>query len=262
MMKLGFWRTLTLIVGVVLVIDALALITSGRFNFGVVLPLLIGAAFIALSLRWQRWQAWLHAGLAWRRKLWALTCVGFGLWLATVAVFFGYIHAGNLTQTAQATNAKAIVILGAGTPNNTPSLALLERLNTGLRWAQANPQALVVVSGGTDFQEKNAEAQIMGDYLRQQGLPAQRIVQEEASTSTHENLVFSQKLLQDQQIQPSDPILVVTSDFHTLRSLKIAQRVGFTQVTMAGAPTPLVVRYNAWLREYFAYISGWLLHEY
>ncbi|WP_228131839.1 hypothetical protein, partial [Acinetobacter baumannii] len=25
---------------------------------------------------------------------------------------------------------------------------------------------------------------------------------------------------------------------------------------------PLITRYNAWLREYFAYASGWLLNEY
>ena len=31
---------------------------------------------------------------------------------------------------------------------------------------------------------------------------------------------------------------------------------------MVSAPTPLLIRYNAWLREYFAFISGWLLDEY
>jgi hypothetical protein len=29
-----------------------------------------------------------------------------------------------------------------------------------------------------------------------------------------------------------------------------------------GAATPLYVRYNAWLREYFAVLSGFLLREY
>ncbi|MFX8461890.1 YdcF family protein, partial [Acinetobacter baumannii] len=31
---------------------------------------------------------------------------------------------------------------------------------------------------------------------------------------------------------------------------------------MVAAETPLITRYNAWLREYFAYASGWLLNEY
>ena len=31
---------------------------------------------------------------------------------------------------------------------------------------------------------------------------------------------------------------------------------------MISAETPLNIRYNAWLREYFAFVSGWLLREY
>ena len=45
------------------------------------------------------------------------------------------------------------------------------------------------------------------------------------------------------------------------RALRIAQRHGFTHMVPVAAPTPLATRYNAWLREYFATLSSWVLNE-
>ncbi len=57
-------------------------------------------------------------------------------------------------------------------------------------------------------------------------------------------------------------MILVTSDFHVMRAERIAGKAGFRSVSSVAAPTPRYLRYNAWLREYFAYISGWLLREY
>lgn len=57
-------------------------------------------------------------------------------------------------------------------------------------------------------------------------------------------------------------IVIVTSDFHTLRAAAIARKIGFKNVSTAGAYTPLGMRYNSWFREYFSFVSGWILQEY
>ena len=57
-------------------------------------------------------------------------------------------------------------------------------------------------------------------------------------------------------------IAIVTSDFHTLRAGAIAKKQGYRNFITVGAGTPITTRYNAWLREYFAYLSGWVLGEY
>jgi hypothetical protein len=46
------------------------------------------------------------------------------------------------------------------------------------------------------------------------------------------------------------------------RALGIARKAGFNEVFGVGADTPLYLRFNAWLREYFASISSWILREY
>ena len=103
----------------------------------------------------------------------------------------------------------------------------------------------------------------MRQYLvDQHHIPAHRIYTEEQSTSTELNLFNSKKILAQQHISIEQPIAIVTSDFHIPRSRAIAIRQGYQSPIMIGAKTPLETRYNAWLREYFAFISGWLLNEY
>ena len=69
-------------------------------------------------------------------------------------------------------------------------------------------------------------------------------------------------MLQARGLGANPAILVVSSDFHLLRASLIAKRSGLTNLRYAGSETPLYVRYNAMLREYFAFASGWLLGEY
>ena len=93
-------------------------------------------------------------------------------------------------------------------------------------------------------------------------IPLERIAQESKSTSTAENLIYSQELLAAKEISINAPIAIVTSDFHIIRAASIARHQGYLQPIMLASPTPLSIRYNAWFREYFAFISGWLFSEY
>lgn len=206
-----------------------------------------------------RWRA----ARPWRQRLWRLGWATLIAWAASVALFFQFIQRSMDGLAPQPSAApQAILILGSGSSNCQVSATLAARLDEGLRQAQAMPTAAVVVSGGPNFGGRPCtEAGIMARYLQARGLPASRLVHEERSTSTAENMVFSHQLLL-QGGRMADPVLVVTSDFHLLRAERIARKVGFPRVFGAAALTPLHIRYNAWLREYFAYISGWLLNEY
>lgn len=103
----------------------------------------------------------------------------------------------------------------------------------------------------------------MSEYLQQQHhIDQSRILLEAKSTSTEENLRNVQPLLAQRHIHLNQPIVIATSDFHILRAKAIAKHQGYQQIVTLSAPTPLYIRYNSWLREYFAFISGWLLQEY
>ena len=248
-------------VGAVLALDGLILLLfKGMGSFGVMLPLLAGMALLAFVFQRQAIHTCVQAK-RWRRVVWRLAGVALLLWLVSLAVFF--VGLARLPKGAQGLQApvRAVIVLGSGTPNGVASPALQARLNLAHEVAKRFPQAVVAVSGGVDFGETRSEGQVMGDYLRAQGLPAARIVQEEASTSTELNLKLSQPVLAAKGITVADPVVLVTSDFHTARAAAIAGRQGWQRVQTVGAPTPLYLRYNAWLREYFALASSRMLGE-
>lgn len=252
-------RAMAGILGLLLALDGLILMAAGYLNLGVVLPLAIGVGLCVLCLRWTQ----IHGGLRRsprRATVWRWFWAGVSFWVATVAVFWcvlGFRASAGLPATAPA----AIVVLGSGSPGDTASPTLAARLDLALLDAARHPDAWVLVSGGIRFRTYS-EGEVMAAYLRQRGLSAHRILKEELSTSTEENLVFSRRQLVAAGVPLDAPIHVVTSDFHTLRAGLIARRVGYTAVSTLGAQTPLYLRYNIWLREYFALISSWALQEY
>lgn len=255
-------RTACLIVGAVLLADGLVLMSIGLFSMGVTVPAALGALLGMLAWRWHAVQSGIRRA-AWRRRVWQAGWLLLAAWLASVAVFWGVLmQQSRLLQGGPGGAAlQAIVVLGSGTPHGKPSPALKARLDKARELAAAHPAAWVVVSGGVDFGETLSEGQVMGDYLRAQGMPPERILQEERSTSTELNLVYSLPLLESKGLGLATPLAVVTSDFHTVRAQRIARKIGFTQAVASAAPTPLYLRYNAWLREYFAFASSWALGE-
>ncbi len=255
-------RTACLLVGSVLLADALVLMAMGFFMVGVTVPAALGLVPCFLGMRWQRVRAGFHR-MRWGAAAWRTGWLLLAAWVCSVAVFWAVLaqQVDALGQADPAAAPQAIVVLGSGTPKGQPSPALRARLDTAHALAAAHPHAWVVVSGGVDFGETLSEGEVMGNYLRQQGLDPARILQEERSTSTELNLQYSLPLLQAQGLGLDSAVAVVTSDFHTLRAQRIARKMGYTRARAVAAPTPLYIRYNAWLREYFAMTSSWLLRE-
>lgn len=56
-------------------------------------------------------------------------------------------------------------------------------------------------------------------------MPAERILLEDKSTSTYENLLFSQQVMRDHQLQTA---LVISHDYHLKRAVTIAEALGMS----------------------------------
>jgi len=253
-------RILILIIGLLLCIDSIWLLCLGEDHFGVLLPLLLGLFFIVIAILSPQIQA-LYQQQRWFKRMWISLWGIFWLWLASLLVFFAYMQQYS-SQTGQIPPVKAIIVLGGGTQNNQAPPAVVERLNTAIRLAQDYPNTPLIVTGGMGMNKTISEASVMQRYLIQHHIPASQIYQEDRSTSTELNFAYSKPVLAQLGIHLNQPIAVVSSDFHLPRAIAIAQRQAYTQVYAVPAPTPLYLRYNAWLREYFAYISGYVLDEY
>lgn len=130
-------------------------------------------------------------------------------------------------------NVAGIIILGgfedAWVSAGRPGLGLneaAERLTEGIRLARRWPNAKVVFTGGVSsiFPHGNDATGPVGDYLIDAGIDRSRIVLEGKSRDTFENAVLTKKLVAP---QPGDTWLLVTSAFHTPRSMGVFRRAGF-----------------------------------
>lgn len=254
-------RILLSLTGCALLINSLRLLSLGKIHFGILLPLTISLFFIACALFYPAIQRALirHPLL---KKIWRLSWFAFGLWLISLVAFFAYLQYA-VQQSSAIPPVKAIIVLGSGIENGQPSPTLKARLDAAVPAVQNNPHAALIMTGGLGVNEQVSEAAVMKQYLlRNYPLTEDNIYLEDQSTSTALNLSNTKAILKTLNIQLNQPIAIVTSDFHLPRAAAIAKHEGYSNIHCISAPTPLYIRYNSWLREYFAYASGLLLNEY
>ncbi len=255
-------RVLLITIGSVIIVDCAILMVFGKVNFGSVVPFLLGIVFVIHGIFWHKVIAFIHQ-YRWLFYFWSGLWMVFFIWLISFSIFT-YVLQQQIKQSAKSVPAvAAIIVLGSGTVAGKPTPTLAKRLDTAVPIIKTQPNALVITSGGVGFQRTRSEADIMATYLHEaHGVAFRCILQEGKSTSTEENLANSRALLEAKGLSITDPIAIVTSDFHSIRAASIARHQGYTQPLTIASPTPLSTRYNAWFREYFAFVSGWLLGEY
>jgi uncharacterized SAM-binding protein YcdF (DUF218 family) len=115
-----------------------------------------------------------------------------------------------------------LIVLGARVFYDRPSATLRYRLDGAIEYYNDNPDVKIVVTGGQGLaaDEIYPEAYVMKWYLVNAGIPAEQILVEDQSTSTFENLLFAQEL-----IETNSRIGIVTTDFHIYRSALLCRRI-------------------------------------
>ncbi|QUI24714.1 YdcF family protein [Vallitalea pronyensis] len=149
-----------------------------------------------------------------------------------------------------------VVVLGAGIRGTQLSLTLWRRLNVAYDYLIEHPESQAILSGGQGPGEDITEAEAMRRYLKNKGIDEHRLLLEERSTSTQENIAYSFELMDQTIDNPS--ITIVTSDFHVYRAKHIAKQHGKeVEGVSSHTSTPLVPNY--YIREFFAVMKDVIL---
>ncbi|MFT3861011.1 YdcF family protein [Micropruina sp.] len=153
----------------------------------------------------------------------------------------------------------AVIVLGSGLIHGRVPPLLASRLNRGRQLLDRFPQGrpVLVTSGGKGADEPVPEAVAMADYLIDKGLPADRILLEDRSRNTEQNLANSRDLLRAQGI--AGPVAAVTNNFHAFRAALLMRRLHMAGYTV-GSPTARYYWASAVIREYIAVLRDhfWL----
>ena len=237
-----------MIIGILCVLYCLALaITGGTGTWFFLIWGIMGIAFTLWGIfRGRIWHVMPH---------WLNITAG-TLFLLMLAVFLfteGCIISGFSKNTDKELD--YIVVLGAQLKTTGPSRVLQYRLDTAYEYLTAHPDTKAIVSGGQGSNEPASEAQGMYDYLVKRGIEPDRIVLEDKSVNTEQNIRFSKEFLQ----ADADKVGIVSNNFHVFRAVKLAKAAGYRNVVGIAAPATAFYLPNNMLREFFGVVKDFLM---
>ena len=149
-----------------------------------------------------------------------------------------------------------VVVLGCRAYGSRPSIMLASRLDAAYEYLTEHPDAICIVSGGQGPDESMPEAECMYLYLTEKGIAPERIYQENRSTSTRENLLFSQEIIEAEGLNPE--IAIVTNEYHEYRAGMVADALEM-EYSAVPARTPLWLFPTYYIRELYGIIYEWVL---
>ena len=157
-----------------------------------------------------------------------------------------------------------IIVLGCGIrADGTPTPLLQGRLDRAQEFAEKQERLtgrapVFVTSGGKGPDEAVSESASMKQYLLERGIPESRIIEEDQSASTFENMKFSREKIH--AVNPEGKVAFSTTNYHVFRSGLFARRVKMRAQGM-GAKTKWYFWPNAAVREFVGLVTSHRLKQ-
>lgn len=186
------------------------------------------------------------------RLLWELQAAAIGALCLAALLFFileGILLAHAVRKPEE--GADYLIALGAGLRGTVLTSSLKKRLDKALEYLGRNGETRVIVSGGQGKGEDIPESLAMKKYLVENGILENRIIEENQSVNTNENISFSKKYIEG----TGKKIVIVTSGYHVFRGTAIARKQDLGYVEGFGAPSDPVLLVHFYVREAFAVIK-------
>lgn len=152
-----------------------------------------------------------------------------------------------------------LIVLGCSIRSDgTVSPLLRDRLDRALAFRErqlreTGKDLIFVTSGGQGSDEVISESEAMKRYLMEKGIPEDRILKEDLSTSTFENMKFSKARIEERSVAAN--VAFSTTNYHVFRSGLYARRVKMRAVGI-GARAKWYFWPNALVREFIGLLTA------
>lgn len=162
-----------------------------------------------------------------------------------------------------------VIVLGAQVKGEVPSKALRKRLQAAEKYLRENPQTKAVLSGGKGDGEDISEAECMYRYLSAAGIGDERLLLEDRSTTTMENLRFSAGVIdgdqknsvsEDAGTKEKSPAMesrvgLLSNNFHVYRAMLLGKKMGYRDLYGIAAGSDYKLQIHYMVREFFALVK-------
>ena len=246
MKKLAVFAALFGAAGIVMVLLPLHMQMTG----GVLL--LLAAAMGLSAILWRR-------PTKTRQKLIQIMAVLAATGVVVLMSVMNIITTSGQSDWERAETSEYAVVLGAAVKETGgPSRIMGNRLKAAMEFMEKNPHAMVILSGGQGGDEPETEAKCMYDTLLGMGADESRLLMEDQSHTTRENLLNSYAIIESMG-GTKKPIALITSEFHQRRADYIAGSLELNTCPVSAHTDRWFYRVNYTLREVFAFVKAMFL---
>lgn len=248
-------KNILIIIEIIIAVLFIIPVFSGILNPGNIAGILVSALLLLITVFHKSFFRFV-SGL-WSHTGGKILLVFAGTVIAAALVYVTVLTAFMIAvKSDKPENPDAVIVLGCKVNGEKPSKMLRRRLDSAVDYLNENEDVICIVSGGKGSDEKISEAQAMKIYLTEHGISSDRIVTEDKSVNTYENLKNSTDILG----KDSGEIAVVTDGFHQYRAGYIAGQLGYdaSAINAKTDITSLSLDPTYYVREWMAITNEYL----
>jgi len=226
LIALMVFLTIDVVVVMLRKINSVVLKDTYRSIFRYEIVMCIVLILFALDVRFGFWTK-----LKWKATKvvgWVLRCLVIAL-SAVILYFSARVICGMVINTSG--DAKYALVLGMALENGEPTKDLLSRIETAKIFLDKHPDATLILTGGNPDESGRTEAAVMRELLVERGVSEKQMILEDQAETTKDNFANAAKL-----VDPSSPIVLITSNYHVDRAVTTAKKAGFKKVMRLPAP--------------------------
>ena len=151
-------------------------------------------------------------------------------------------------------------LLGTQYRDDGPSVDYRARLMAAYEYLTGDPECILVATGGKGSNEPCSEAEGARRFLTAIGIREERILIEDRSRNTVQNIQNAYELLTGNGAEPEKiRIVIVSASYHLLRARFLAKQAGFVNVEVKGSTGLPVLMPHFYTREFFALIKDFAM---
>ncbi len=161
----------------------------------------------------------------------------------------------NYGKVDEKAPADVAIVLGAAISDGEVSPVYRERINHAITLYEAGIVDYIILTGGFGEGSFKSDSAVAKEYALLQDVPADKILIEEKSTITEENLEFSKELMTENNLETA---IIVSDPLHMKRAMLMAEDYNINALS---SPTPtsmyksLKTKIPFLLREEFFYVG-------
>lgn len=161
----------------------------------------------------------------------------------------------NYGKVDEKAPADVAIVLGAAISDGEVSPVYRERINHAITLYEEGTVDFIILTGGFGEGSYKSDSQVAKEYALSQDVPEERILIEEKSTITEENLEFSKEIMDENDLETA---IIVSDPLHMKRAMLMAKDYNITALsspTTTSMYKSLKTKIPFLLREEFFYVG-------